>query len=160
LVGEPAPFLLRCAADEAAQLGGAVEHPAGALALRRLDERAVAGEDVEPFQRRHLVEDLVGLVGGALACGLGHGGHGRWCRRWGGAGRTRLCSGQMSLPGGRRAVHAAAMLLALLGAGVVPGASAAAPARSVPSARSSLAAEAPAAVVGRMTYITSTLGKP
>ena len=41
----------------------ALAHPAGALALGGLDQRQVAREDVEPLERRHLVEDRVGLDG-------------------------------------------------------------------------------------------------
>src|SRR4029077_15389137 len=44
--------------------GRVLRAPAGALALERLDERAVLLEQVEPLQRRRLVRDGVGREGG------------------------------------------------------------------------------------------------
>ncbi len=47
LVGLAAPLLLGLAADQAAERGCALAHPAGALSLGRLDEREVAREHVD-----------------------------------------------------------------------------------------------------------------
>ena len=73
LVGEPAPRLLRLAADQAPELGRALAHPARALALDALDERHVAGEHVHSLERRRLVEDRVRSPRcSALGVGYGH----------------------------------------------------------------------------------------
>src|SRR5271165_4707023 len=85
LVGEPPPLLLRLAAHQAAQRRGPLCNPAGTLPLDGLDQRTVAGEDVDPLERRRLVEDRVRLPRSsslALACGLHGGSHASELSRW------------------------------------------------------------------------------
>ncbi len=72
LVGLEAPAD-RVAAPRRADLVRAAERPTGALALERLDERKVVGEQVAALQRWGLVGDLVGVKrGGGLAQLVGH----------------------------------------------------------------------------------------
>jgi hypothetical protein len=63
LVGLVAPGRQRRAAPDAADLGAALARPAAALAVERLDERDVRGEQVEVRERDRLVGDLVGDEG-------------------------------------------------------------------------------------------------
>ncbi len=72
LVRQAAPLLLRLTADEAAERGGALAHPAGPLALGRLDEREVAREHVDALERRHLVEHRVRLPRCVVLSGSRH----------------------------------------------------------------------------------------
>jgi hypothetical protein len=72
LVGLEAPAD-RVAAPCRPHLDRPLARPPGALALERLDERRVVGEEVAALQRRDLVGDLVGLKrGGGFAQFVGH----------------------------------------------------------------------------------------
>ncbi len=76
LVGEPSPLLLGLTAHETPERGGALAHPTRSLALDGLDKGHVAGEHVEPFEGRWLVEHGVRQPRrGAVTPGMRGGGH-------------------------------------------------------------------------------------